>query len=72
MQKNHEKCEKTKRYNIVTTAAISNYLVSKPNYDMAKSFSENVLALEMKKTWILMNKPVYLGVSVVNQSNSNL
>ena len=28
-------------------------------------FSKNVLAIEMKKTWIPVNKPVYLGISML-------
>ena len=28
-------------------------------------FSENVLAKEMKITWMLMNKPVHLGLSIL-------
>ena len=39
-----------------------NYLLSEPNYHTTKFFTENLLAIEMKKkTEILMNKPVYLG-----------
>ena len=38
-----------------------NYLVSEPNYPSAKFFTENLLAIEGRKTQILMNKPVYLG-----------
>ena len=26
-------------------------------------FSDNLLATEIERTWILMNKPVYLGLS---------
>ena len=33
-------------------------------------FSDNLLAIEMERTWILMNKPVNLGLS--NQQNSNV
>ena len=35
-----------------------NYLVSEPNYHTTKFFTENLLATEMRKTQILMNKPV--------------
>ena len=34
-------------------------LVSEPNYHTTKWFSENLLAIEMKKIKIKMNKPVY-------------
>ena len=33
-------------------------------------FSENLLSIETKKSWILMNKPVYLGVSVLETSKT--
>ena len=41
-----------------------NYLVSKPNYHITKFFTENLLAIKMKNTQILMNKPVYLGLLI--------
>ena len=37
-----------------------NQLASKPNYHTAKYFSENMMAIEMKKTKAKMNKPIYL------------
>ena len=42
--------------------------MSEPNYHTTKFFSENLLALEMKKTEILMNKSVYLGLSILELS----
>ena len=36
-----------------------NYLVSEPNYRTTKIFTENFLATEMRKTQILMNKPIF-------------
>ena len=43
------------------------YLVSEPNYHALKFFTENLLArnIKKKKTQILMNKPVYLGLSIL-------
>ena len=38
-----------------------NKLVSEPNYHTSKQFPENLLAIEMKKTKVKINKPVYLG-----------
>ena len=49
---------------LVTTEKRRNYLVSESNYHTTKNFSENLLAIEMRKIQILMNKPVYLGLSV--------
>ena len=45
-----------------------NYLVSELNYHTTKFFTENLLAIEMKKTQILMNKPIYLVLSVLDLS----
>ena len=42
-----------------------NYLVSEPKYFTAKCFLKNLLVTETKKTQILMNKPVYLGLSIL-------
>ena len=50
---------------LVTTERKKNYLVSEPNYHVTKFFTENLLAIEMSKTQILMNKPVYLGLSLL-------
>ena len=41
------------------------YLVSEPNDCTTKFFAENLLAIEMKKTLLLMNKPAYLGLSIL-------
>ena len=49
---------------LVTTNRRKNYLVSKPNYHTAKRFSENLIIIEMKKKG-KMNKPVYLGLSIL-------
>ena len=45
---------------LLTTERRTNYLVSDPNYHTTKFFTENLLAIEMKKKEILTNKPVYL------------
>ena len=45
-------------------------LVSEPNHHTAKRFSENLLTIEMKKTKVKMNKPIYLGTSVLDTSKN--
>ena len=40
-------------------------MVSEANYDTTKFFTKNLLAIETKKTQILMNKPVYLGLPIL-------
>ena len=53
---------------LATTERRRNYLVSEPNYHTTKFFTEKLLAIEMKKTEILMNKPVCLGFSILELS----
>ena len=55
---------------LVTTDKRRNQLVSEPNYHTKKWFSENLLAIEMKKTKVKMNKPVYLGLSILEISKT--
>ena len=38
-------------------------------YQLSQFFTENLLATEMKKAEILMNNPVYLGLSILESSN---
>ena len=47
---------------LVITERRRNYLVSELNYQTTKFFTENLLAMGMRKTQILMNKPVYLSL----------
>ena len=63
-----ENVRKHKDIKLVTTDRRRNYLVSQPNYHTTKFFTENLLAIEMKKTEILMNKPVHLGLSILELS----
>ena len=52
----------------LATTKRRNYLVSEPNHHTTKFFTEDLLATEMKKTQILVNKPVYLGFSILELS----
>ena len=47
---------------LVITERRRNYLVSELNHQTTKFFTENLLAMGMRKTQILMNKPVYLSL----------
>ena len=55
---------------LVITDKRRNQLVSQPNYHKTKWFSENLLAIEMKKTKVKMNKPVYLGMPLLGISKT--
>ena len=67
--KTMENVRKHRDIKLVTTEEeIKNKLVSEPNYHTTKHFSENLLAIEMKKTTAKMNKPIYLGMSILDIS----
>ena len=55
---------------LVKTDRRRNQLVSEPNYHAAKLFSENLLAIEMEKIKVKVNKPVYLGLSILEISKT--
>ena len=59
--KTMENVKKHRDIKLVTTDKRRNQLVTEPNYHAIKFFSENLLAIEMKKTKVKMNKPIYLG-----------
>ena len=55
---------------LVTTDKRINQLVSEPNYHTTKWFLEKLLAIEIKKTKLKMNKPIYLGLSILETSKT--
>ena len=63
-----ENFRKHRDIKLVTTEKRKKYLVSVPDYQTTKFFTENLLAIEMKKTQIHMNKRVYLGLSILELS----
>ena len=63
-----ENVRKNRETKLVTTERRRNYLVLESNYPTTKFFTKNLLAIEMKKTEILMNKPTYLGLSILELS----
>ena len=68
--KTMENIRKHRDIKLVTTDKRRNQLVSEPNYHTTKWFSENLLAIEMKMTKVKMNKPVYLGLSILEISTN--
>ena len=49
---------------LVTSNKRRKRLVSEPNYHSHKKSSDNLMAIEMKKTRVKMTKPLYLGISI--------
>ena len=68
MEKPWKNLRKHKDIKFVTTEKRRNCLVSEPNYHTTKFFTKNLLGIKTKKTEILMNKPAYLGLSVLELS----
>ena len=66
--KTMENVRKHRDIKLVTTDKRRNRLVSEPNYHTTNWFSEKLLAIEMKNTKVKMNKPVYLGLSILEIS----
>ena len=64
--KTMENVRKHKDIKLATTERRRNYLGSEPNYHTTKFFTEHMLAIEMKKSEILMNKPACLGLSILD------
>ena len=53
---------------LVTAERRRNCSVSEPNCHTTTYFTENLLAVEMKKTQILKNKPIYLALPILKLS----
>ena len=53
---------------LVTTDKRRNKLFSEPNYDTMNYISEDLSIIVLKKTKVKMNKPIYLGLSILEIS----
>ena len=65
-----ENVRKHRDIKLVTTDKRRNRLASEPNYHTTKHFSENLKAIEMKKTKLKLNKPIYFGMSILDISKT--
>ena len=63
-----ESVRKDRDIKLATTEEKRIKLVSEPNYHTIKHFSKKLLAIEMKISKVKMNKPEYLGMSVLDIS----
>ena len=68
--KTMENVRKHRDIKLIATDKRRNQLASEPNYHTSKYFSENVMAIEMEKTKLKMNKPIYLGMSILDISKT--
>ena len=55
---------------LITTEAKRNKLASGPDYHSTKCISKHLLVMEMKKTKVKINKPIYLGQAVLDLSKT--
>ena len=53
---------------LVNTKEKLRKLVAKPNFKSRKIFNENLVSVHMSKTSLLMNKPIYLGMCILDLS----
>ena len=68
--KTMENWRKHRNIKLVSIKKRKYYLLSEPNFHTTKFFAENLLAIEMRKTQIIINKPVYLGLSILDLSKT--
>ena len=66
--KTMENIRKHRGINLVTIDRKRNKLVSDPNYHTINYISEDLSIIEMNKTRVKMNKPIYLGLSILDIS----
>ena len=55
---------------MISSDKVAQKLEAKPNYDRCSIFDENLIAVHMKTTKLYFNKPVYLGMSILDLSKS--
>ena len=66
--KTMENIRKHRDIKLVTTDKNKNKLVLEPNYHTVNCISEDLSIIEMNKTRVKMNKPTYLGLSILDIS----
>ena len=66
--KTMENIRKHRDIKLVTTDKKKGKLVSEPNYHTINLISEDLSIIEMKKNKVKMNKPIYLGLSILEIS----
>ena len=66
--KTMQNVRKHRNINLVTTDKKRSKLVSEPNYHTMNYISEDLSIIEMKRAKVKMNKPIYLGLSILEIS----
>ena len=55
---------------LITNEKEAKKLISKPNFHHRTVFTENLIAVHMKKTKVYYNKPIYLGMCILDLSKT--
>ena len=55
---------------LISTDKVAQKLAAKPSYDCCTIFDKNLIAVHMKKKKLYFNKPVYLGMRILDLSKS--
>jgi hypothetical protein len=68
--KTFEDVQKHVHVQLVTDPVACMRLVAKPNFDRSVKFHEKLVAVHMKKTKVLYNKPIYIGMCILELSKT--
>ena len=69
-EKNMENVRNRVNIRLVTSRHIANKLAIKPNFDKNTIFCKSLIAVHMKKTQLMLDKPIYLGASILDISKT--
>ena len=64
-------CEDVKKYKdikIVTGEKRAQKLINRPTFSRVKIYNENLAAIQLRKQQVLLNKPRYVGMTILNLS----
>ena len=63
-----ENVRKRREITLIVTEERRKKLVSEPNYASCTPFSDHLIAIEMRKTRIYMDKPILVGQAILDKS----
>ena len=63
-----ENVRKRRDIKLTVTEERRKKLVSEPNYALCTTFSDHLMAIEMRKTDVLMDKPILVGQGILDKS----
>ena len=63
-----ENVRKRRDIKLIVTEERRKKLVSEPNYASCMAFSDSLMAIEMRKTRIYMDKPILVGQAILDKS----